>query len=112
MTVIVRTDVPILLDPIICHAWQESLESYLPFRLNQESCQTAAGDAFPAVLQRNELPVVRLMAKKSETSTLEQTLIGLNCRHDGLLRASDFCYCFFPGSSQRCCFLSVREVGI
>lgn len=50
MAVIVRTNVPILLNSIIYHGWQRSLESYLPYNMGQGLCQTAAGDAFPADL--------------------------------------------------------------
>ncbi len=63
-------------------------------------------------IRNGELPVIRLMAKAPETSTSVQELIGIDCRHNYSFNASDFCCCFFAGSSQRCCFLNVREVGI
>lgn len=49
MAVIVWAKIPILLDPIICHARQSSLVSY-PYSIDQELSQMAAGDAFPADL--------------------------------------------------------------
>lgn len=52
MAVIVWAEIPILLDPIICHARQPSLVSYLPYNLDQELCQMVAGDAILADLWR------------------------------------------------------------
>lgn len=109
MAVVVWTDVPILLDPKICHAWCSNLGAYLPYNMDQVLCliATAASDGLPAVRWR-ERPVVRPMASGPEISTLVQKRTVLNSKHHGLLRASYF----FAGSSQRYCFLSVREVGV
>lgn len=113
MAMVVRTDIPILLDSIICHAWQRTLETYLSYN----RAKNLAKSQQPALLQQTwrgngEVPVVRLIAKAPDTLTSVQKLVRLKCRHNHLFLASDFCCYSFMGSSQSHCFLGVCEVGI
>ena len=117
MAVVVWAKIPILLDPIICHARQPSLVSYLPFAIwIKKSAKWQAAMLSQQTCGGNgESPVVRLMAKAKapDTSTLGQKVIGLNRKHDHSIHASDFCFCFFVGLiSRRCCSLSVCKVDI
>ena len=88
MTIIIRTDSPILLDPIICHPSQDSLKICLSYNTDQNLCQMAAGDRFPADVE--EMAALRLLTKVAETSTLVSKFIRKNQRHRSLSCALTF----------------------
>ena len=52
MAIVVRTNIPILLDPIICHTLQSNLELRIFYGVDQEWSQVTAGGGTPADLRR------------------------------------------------------------
>lgn len=52
MAIIVRTNISILLDPIICHAWRRTFETYFCYNKDQVFGQVTAAGASSAGQKR------------------------------------------------------------
>ena len=110
MTVIVWTHIPILLDPILCHAQQDNLKIYLSYNEDQELYRTAVGDRILADLWK--LAAFRPLTKDPTTSTLMQKVIRIDCRHGNLFCTLTSSVVILGGKSRGVVRLNVQAVGV